>query len=403
MASVSNGARQAGNLQGLALALPITLPVMGSAMLAPVLPQMLDYFKDVPNYEALVPILIGIQAIFIAIFAAPAGALADIVGRRRLLIIGMVLYAFAGIAPIFLDNLYVILVTRMFVGIAEAVVMTCGTTMIGDLFQGRQREKWLATQSAISAIAAVFLFAIAGYLGNYGWRAPFGMYATALILALGVGLFTWEPVPHESEPVMAPGVRANFPWGHVLGVCAITIAGAILFYTFALELSIAFTEVGVTKPSTIGMLTALATIGVPVGTIFFRMLTRYSVWTLLTLEFGLIGLGFYLAAHAPDYRSLICAVVINQLGCGMMLPTLLNWAMRPLHYSMRGRGTGFWMAAFNIGQFGCVLVVPALMRGNGGHLIPALTPLAYAAFALAGGAFLWQILMGAKLSPDSEL
>ena len=249
---------------------------MGSAMLAPVLPQMMDYFKTVPNYDFLVPMLIAVQAIFIAIFAMPAGALADVIGRRRLLIIGMVFYAAAGIAPIFLENFYVILVSRCFVGVAEAIVMTCGTTMIGDLFKGQARETWLATQSAISAIAATILFPIAGILGNCGWRMPFWMYALSLILALGVVLFTWEPEPDASAASKNRASWAGFPWGHVMGVCGLTIVGAILFYVFALELSIAFTETGVTKPSTIGLLTAMATLGVPAsnlcGSVFHVLL-----------------------------------------------------------------------------------------------------------------------------------
>ncbi len=382
-------------MQGLALALPITLPVMGSAMLAPVLPQMMAQFKDVPNHEFLVPMLIAVQAIFIAIFAMPAGALADVIGRRRLLLIGMVGYAFAGIAPIFLGDFYVILGTRCVVGICEAIVMTCGTTMIGDLFKGESREKWLATQSAVSAIAAVILFPIAGFLGNYGWRMPFWMYGFSLVLACGVLFFTWEPEPEDSSESRVSW--AGFPWAHVLGVCALTILGAILFYVFALELSIAFTETGVTKPSTIGLLTAVATLGVPVGTILFRVLSRYSVALLLTLEFTLIGGGFYLASLATDYRTLMGAVVVNQLGCGMMLPTLLNWVMRPLQYSLRGRGTGFWMAAFNIGQFCCVLVLSGLMQQTGGKIIPALASLSAVAFAVAVVALLWQLFSRAPV------
>ena len=56
-----------------------------------------------------------------------------------------------------------------------------------------------------------------------------------------------------------------------------------------------------------------------------------------------------------------------------------------------------WMAAFNIGQFCCVLVLSALTRQTGGKLIPSLATLSYVAFAVAVGALLWQILSRAPV------
>ena len=42
--------------QGLALSIPVCLAVMGSVLLAPVLPQMRAQFADVPNANLLVPL-----------------------------------------------------------------------------------------------------------------------------------------------------------------------------------------------------------------------------------------------------------------------------------------------------------------------------------------------------------
>jgi len=53
-----------------------------------------------------------------------AGWLSDRVGRRRLLIVAMIAYAFVGIRAIVLDDLWAIIASRVGVGICEAVVMT---------------------------------------------------------------------------------------------------------------------------------------------------------------------------------------------------------------------------------------------------------------------------------------
>ena len=47
----------------------------------------------------------------------------------------------------------------------------------------------------------------------------------------------------------------------------------------------------------------------------------------------------------------VYAANIQQIGCGLVLPTLLVWATRGLAYRIRGRGNGLWQGAFGLGLF----------------------------------------------------
>ena len=58
--------------------------------------------------------------------------------------------------------------------------------------------------------------------------------------------------------------------------------------------------------------------------------------------------------------------VIASAGTGLLLPTLLTWALSGLGFAERGRGTGFWTAAMFIGQFFCPLVLLAAAGPLGG-------------------------------------
>ncbi len=62
---------------------------------------------------------------------------------------------------------------------------------------------------------------------------------------------------------------------------------------------------------------------------------------------------------------------VNQMGCGIVLPTMLVWATRGFAYGIRGRVIGMWQAAFAIGQFLSGMVVTLLSKQLGG-LLPAL-------------------------------
>src|SRR5215475_11749900 len=169
------------------------LPIMGGLLIAPVLPEIQASFSGVPGVEYLAPIALTIPALMIAILAPFAGAIVDSLGRRRPLVIALVLYAAFGTAPLWLDSLYSIIVSRAGVGLAEAVIMTCCTTLIGDYYDGAKRSKYLALQVTYVALSASLFLMVGGLLGEFGWRAPFWVYGVSLLIAPLAQIYLWEP------------------------------------------------------------------------------------------------------------------------------------------------------------------------------------------------------------------
>ncbi len=382
-------AREAGFLQGLSLVLPMTLSVMGVAVLAPDLPQLLAHFRNVPDADYWVPMILTTPALCVAIFSTGAGYLGDRFGRRRLLIASMVVYAFVGTAPLLLDNLTLILITRVGVGLCEAMLMTLSTTLIGDFFKGEKRDRWLAAQTATASLSALVLLNIGGVLGVLGWRGPFLMYASAFVMIAGVVFFTWEIGPSDETGKAGARARsAHFPWGRMIGICAVTIFASVMFYTVQIETSVGLHEHGLIDPRMLGWMISLASLGVPAGTLVFRYADRLPTALLLAIEFAIMGGGFVAMTHAGTVNSFLIAAGVNQVGAGMILPTLLTWAMRGLAYDVRGRGTGLWTACFAVGQFICPIVITLISRHTGG-LLPSFQVLGFASLtacllALAG-------------------
>jgi MFS family permease len=382
--------RNPGFLQGIMLLLPITMAVMGISVLTPVVHLLLDQFRDVPHHDYLViGGILTMPAIWVLLFSPVAGWLADRFGRRNLLVGSMVAYAFVGVAPAFIDNIYAIIATRIGVGICESIVMTVSTTMISDFFRGRARERWMASQTAVASLSALGIIYLGGQLGGaYGWRGPFYLYVYSLILAFGVFAFVWEPpIDRENAAETAPGLaaRVEFPWARMLGICGLTLLASISFYTVITKNAEAMVVLGVEDPAVIGKYTMLASIGVPAGTFIYWGASRLPIHWLLLLDFALIGIGFMLMGRAADPHAYAWGSFINQIGCGLVLPTMLVWATRGLAYSIRGRGTGMWQAAFAIGQFLSGMVVTLLSKMGG--LLPTFFLMGEAAcvFALSAG------------------
>lgn len=370
---------------GFALLVPITLSTMAIVLLAPLLPKMMEEYQNVPHFDYWVPMILTIPALCVAILSFFAGILGDYFGRRKLLIVAFGVYALVGIAPIFLKSLTLILLSRIGVGISEALIMVLSTTMIGDYYQGAARDKWLAGQTACASVSALIFFNLGGILGRHEWRMAFWVYASALIMMAAVLAFTWEPQKaqraEDTQATLPPHEEA-FPWFKILGIVAVTIYGSVFFYTVQIQASSGLTALGLTDPAIIGPLTALASLGVPLGTFIYSRLGRVAVEKKLLGAFSLLAVGFMLMSKTGNVQGFLFGCFINQLGAGLMLPTLLVWSMSILDFNVRARGTGMWQAAFSLGQWLSPIIVTMIALQVGG-LLPSLAYLSYGAVAAA--------------------
>lgn len=389
-------------MTGIALLLPITLTTMAIVLLAPVLPKLTVEYAHVPGHAWLVPMVLTLPSLCVAVLCPFAGMLGDRFGRRRLLLASFVLYAALGVAPLFLADLHHILISRLGVGVAESLIYVLSTTMIGDYYEGEQRDRWLAGQTAFASVSALVFFNIGGLLGEMGWRVPFAVYASALVMFALILRYTWEPTDQSAATAQPATGRkldwTGFPLGKLAVIAGITIYGSIFFYTVQIQASAGLAELGLSSAARIGFLTSLASLGVPLGTFVYSRIGRLGVGKLLLAEFGLLALGFMLMGRSGMTAGFLAGCFINQVGAGMLLPTLLVWSMSILPFEFRGRGTGFWQSAFALGQWLSPLTVTFFAMQLGG-LMKGFEMLGY--LAAAGLSVALTVLLLSSRKPDS--
>jgi len=134
--------------------------------------------------------------------------------------------------------------------------------------------------------------------------------------------------------------------------------------------------------------------------VLFWVLGRLHIGWLLSLDFLLIGIGFMWMGGTADPTAYALAANVQQIGCGLVLPTLLVWASRGLAYDIRGRGVGLWQGAFGIGLFISAAVLTFLGKEVNG-LLAAFSVLGKVALAAAIIAAAAQLIWGRKTLPNS--
>ena len=408
MANNASAARVPGFAQGLFLLLPITLAVIGVSVFTATVNQMQEHFSYLPNGAYLVNLLQTMPGFWIVAFSPVAGWLADRFGRRRIVILSMLVYAVAGVAPFRLEDIYAILATRCVVGMCESVILTVTTTMLCDYFKGHARHRWLASQTGVASLSALVIIPLGGALGaKFGWQGPFLVYLYSLVLVVFVIAWCWEPaheVPSADEvaEVNADAVYQSIPWARMSGIIAITLVGSMMFYSTITQNANALVELHVTSPAEIGKYATLASFGVPVGTLLFWVLGRLHIGLLLFINFLLVGAGFVWMSHATTPGTYVLAANLQQTGCGLMLPTLLVWATRGLAYQVRGRGNGLWQGAFGLGLFisGAAIQYMGSLYGN--SILAAFGVLGKVSLVAAALALVARFIWGGKALPPGH-
>ncbi|MGW4059376.1 MFS transporter [Amycolatopsis sp. NPDC004747] len=336
------------------------LSVLGAVLIAPVLPQLSQAFADTPGAGVLVPIVLTAPALLIGLTAPFAGVVADRIDRKRLLLLAMLAYAVFGTAPLYLDSLGTILASRVLVGLCEGAIMTCCTTLIGDYWSGARRARYLGLQTLVATLSATAFLALGGLLGASGWRTPFWLYAVAAPLAIPMARKLWQP---QGRSATRP---AKVPWRRLVAPCLVSLFGGIVFYALIVELSFVLTGVGVTATGTIGAISAIMSLATAAGAIAFSRLSGRTPRVLLPVEFGLAAVGLLLVFATASPVVITAGAVFTGFGTGMLLPTLLAWAVNRLTFDQRGRGTGLWTGSLFLGEFVCPLALAAIGTGTGG-------------------------------------
>ncbi len=187
-------------LKKVGIFLPITLgmltafgPFMTDFYL-PSMPELMDYFKTSPSAVSgsLTAGMVGLAGGQILI-----GPLSDKYGRKRLLVLSMMVFAITSVLCILAPTIHVFNALRVVQGMAGAGGVVLAKSVATDLFTGKALSNFLALLGAINGIAPVCAPLIGGTLASFtSWQGVF-----CVLLAIGLVLMVCTMRMKESLPV----------------------------------------------------------------------------------------------------------------------------------------------------------------------------------------------------------
>jgi len=137
-----------------------------------------EFGTDLPTAQW---VLVG-NNLAIAALLVPIGRLSDLIGRKRIYVVGALLFAVGAVFAAWSATIYGLIAARAFVGIGSA--MTQGTAMVilVNSFEAKERAKMLGIQIGAVGLGQIVGPSLGGVLtGTVGWRALFGITAAAML------------------------------------------------------------------------------------------------------------------------------------------------------------------------------------------------------------------------------
>lgn len=330
-----------------------TMTIMAGATISPALPALADHFADSPSVEYLSRFLITLPSIVIAIFAPLAGLIVDRFGRKRLLIAGIFLYGFAGSAGYFLDSLSGILISRAVLGLAVAAVMTVSSTLLGDYFSGRVRERFMGFRQGFIQYGGVVFLTLGGILASVDWRAPFLVYLLAFaILPLAV-IFIFEPDRNRTVDGADLQKSLAAPLSVIAMLYGIGVLQSVAFYMGPTQLAFFLRDIGVASPTVAGLAMALISLASASVSMFsFAWFRRvFSRDSIFIIAFGGFGVSYWLMAAATDLVSILFVLSLTGACLGLLMPNLSLWVIDIAPERLRGRILGGLATSIFVGHF----------------------------------------------------
>src|SRR5690554_2839699 len=168
----------------IALMLTMSLAAMDGTIVATAIPQIVGDLGGFSLFSWLFSIYLLIQTITIPVY----GKLADIYGRKPILIFGIIVFVIGSASCGAAWNMYSLIVFRGVQAVGAGAIMATVNTIAGDIYTIKQRAKIQGWLSSVWGISAILGPAIGGALADYAsWRwiflinIPLGAGSIALI------------------------------------------------------------------------------------------------------------------------------------------------------------------------------------------------------------------------------
>ncbi len=297
--------------------------VMGVSSVAPAFPRV----KAAMGLSAMEVGWLVTAFTLPGVFLTPVfGVAADHWGRKAVLAPALVAFAVFGAACGFVDTFAGLLTLRFMQGVGAAPLGVLNATLIGDLYQGRERITAMGLNAGVLSLGTTIYPALGGLLATLGWHYPFMLPVVALPLALWVGLVLDAPRPQRSasfRDYVAGTLRLVLD-PRALGLFGLTAATFLILYGLVITYLPLYLHARFgASPTVIGLVIATASLTTALMAGMLGSIAKVlPMRVVVTAGFGLYAVSALTLPLCPTAWWAIGPMLLFGMGQGLNIPSV---------------------------------------------------------------------------------
>jgi EmrB/QacA subfamily drug resistance transporter len=321
----------------LGIMLAMFLSALEQTIVAPALPTIGRTLGDVENLSWVVTAYLLANTVATPLF----GKLSDIHGRRRMMLVAIVIFIVGSVACALAPNMPALIASRALQGIGGGGILPIAHTIIGDMVTPRERPRYQSYTSIMFMAASIIGPVVGGVLTDYvHWTMIFWINLPMGLLALWMTDRALKKLPRHDRPhkldvlgalLMVCAALAlmlamtwggtRYSWGsaQILGLLAGSVALWLLFVWRMASAPEPFIPLSILRAPVLAATTAASffSVGVIIGLTIFM-----PVYFELVLGFSPSGSGTALIVF-------LAAATIGSFFAGRLMIQLTHYKLVP--------------------------------------------------------------------------
>ncbi|MEB8125901.1 multidrug efflux MFS transporter NorA [Staphylococcus succinus] len=315
------------NKQFVILYFNIFLVFLGIGLIVPVLPV---YLKDLGLNGSDLGVLVAAFALAQMIISPFGGTLADKLGKKLIICIGLALFAISEFLFAVSHTFSLLIVSRILGGFSAGMVMPGVTGMIADLSKGKDKAKNFGYMSAIINSGFILGPGLGGFLAEFSHRLPFFVAGFSGCLALILSVVLIKNPKNETQDGFTkyqPELLTKMNWKVFLTPIILTLVLAFGLSAFETLFPLYTADKAHYSPLDISIaITGGGIFGAVFQVFFFDKFMKYfKELTFITYSLiysALILLGLTLV---HSYWSIMLISFVVFIGFDMIRPAITNY------------------------------------------------------------------------------
>jgi len=290
------------------------LTIMTSSAISPSLAKFRNAFPMSDDF--VIKLILTLPSLVLIPFSIISGKLAHTIPKRKLLILGLLVYFIGGVGGGFSFNIYMLLFFRIIIGMGVGIILPFSRSLIADFYDGDERIRMMGLSNAVANFGAIVATILSGFLANISWRIVFSVY----IISIPIIIIVFFGLPEPK--ISVNNERSKYINKKVIYLGFLGIFLNIAFYSVMTNISFFIESEKIGTSSTSGIaISSLTFAGFLSGILLQKICSIFKNFKVSVTIF-IMGLGFFFLSIANNISLVLIGTFFIGFGMGFIKPLL---------------------------------------------------------------------------------